>query len=125
MAKVLVIDDDAGVRGVICHVLAGRGHEAVEAANGSDGIDALIDTHFAVVICDMLMPVQDGIETIQQIRELDAKIPIIAISGARGGESFSPLDDALALGADRTVKKPFTVAQLMAAVDDMLDRGQD
>ena len=72
----------------------------------------------------MLMPVQDGIETIQQIRNLDAKIPIIAISGDHGGDNFSPLDDAMALGADRTVKKPFTVAQLMAAVDDVLDSGQ-
>ena len=109
MAKVLVIDDDAAMRGVICHLLAGRGHEGVEAASGGDGIDALIDTHFALVICEIMMPVQDGIETIQLIQELDTKIPIIAISGARGGDSFSPLEDAMALGADRTVKKPFSV----------------
>ena len=76
------------------------------------------------MICDILMPVQNGIETIQQIRELDANLPIIAISGARGDDNFSPLDDAMALGADRTVKEPFTVAQLMAAVDDVLDRGR-
>ena len=124
MAKVLVIDNDSVARDLSCHVLAGCGHKGVEARNGMEGMVALAHTRFDLVICDMLMPVQDGIETIQQIRELDAKIPIIAISGARGGDNFSPLDDALALGADRTVKKPFTVAQLMAAVDDMLDSGQ-
>jgi CheY-like chemotaxis protein len=124
MAKVLVIDDDAAMRGLICQFLAGRGHEGVEAANGMEGMVALAHTRFDLVICDMLMPVQDGIETIQQIRELEAKIPIIAISGARGGDNFSPLDDAMALGADRSVKKPFTVGQLMAAVDDVLDSNQ-
>ena len=124
MANVLVIDDDSVERGVICHVLAGRGHKGVEAGNGMEGMVALAHTRFDLVICDMLMPVQDGIETIQQIRNLYDNIPIIAISGARGGDKFSPLDDAMALGADRSVKKPFTVAQLMAAVDDVLDRGQ-
>ena len=89
-----------------------------------EGMVALAHTRFDLVICDMLMPVQDGIETIQQIRNLYDNIPIIAISGARGGDKFSPLDDAMAVGADRSVKKPFTVAQLMAAVDDVLDRGQ-
>ena len=119
MAKVLVIDDDATMRGVIGRILAQRGYEAVEAANGSDGMDALIQTNFAFVILDILMPVQDGIETIQRIRELNAKIPVIAISVVP-----ALLDDAKALGADSTLKKPFTAVQLMGAIADLLDRGQ-
>ena len=53
MAKVLVIDDDADMLGVICHVLAGRGHKGVEAGNGMEGMVALAHTHFALVICDI------------------------------------------------------------------------
>ena len=121
MANVLVIEDTLGST---CYLLEVHGNEAVGVVNGKDGVVALTDNDFDLVICDMPMPVQEGIETIQQIRELDADIPIIAISGAHGDDNFSPLDDARALGADRTVKKPFTVAQLMAAIDDLLGRGQ-
>ena len=122
MARVLVIDDDSAMRGVSSRILTVRGHEAVEAVNIRDGSDALSDTRFDLVITDLSMPVQD--QTIRQIQALDADIPIIAISGMSGTGSFSPLDDAIAMGADRTVEEPFTVAELIAAVDDMLDRGR-
>ena len=108
------------MRGVISRILTVCGHEAVEAVNMRDGSDALIHTRFDLVITDLSMPVQD--EAIPQTRALDADIPIIAISGMSGMGFFSPRDDALAMGADRTVEKPFTVAQLTAAVDDMLYR---
>ena len=122
MAKVLVIDEDSSMRGVISRILTVLGHEAVEAVNMRGGSDALIHTRFDLVITDLSMPVQD--EAIPQIRALDADIPIIAISGMSGMGFFSPRDDALAMGADRTVEEPFTVAQLTAAVDDMLYRDQ-
>ena len=122
MAKVLVIDEDPVMQGVISRILTARGHEAVEAVHIRDGSDALIHTRFDLVITDVSKPVQD--EAILQIRALDSDIPIIAIAGMLGTGSFSPLDDALAMGADRTVEEPFTVAELIAAVDDMLDRGQ-
>ena len=120
MAKVLVIDEDSSMRGVISRILTVRGHEAVEALSMRNGSEFLIDTRFDLVITDLSMPVQD--EAIPQIRALDADIPIIAISGMSGMGFFSPRDNALAMGADRTVKKPFTVGQLTAAVDDLSDR---
>ena len=124
MAKVLVIEDDSAIRGTIRHILEGRGYEAVEVVNGRDGVVALIHTHFVLVICVMPMPVQNGIETIQQLRELDANIPIIAVSGALGVENFSQLDDALVMGAGLVLGRRFTVEQLLAVVDDLLDRGR-
>ena len=124
MAKVLVIEDDAAMRGTICGLLAAHGHKAVEAVNGRDGIDALIRTRFDLVITDLFMPDQDGIEAIQRIRALNETAPIIAISGVVGTGDFSPLDDALAMGADMALKKPFTMDQILEAVDDLLDRGR-
>ena len=76
-----------------------------------------------LVITDQSKPVQD--EAIRQVRALDADIPIIAISGMSGTGSLSKRDDALAMGADRTVEEPFTVEKLIAAVDDMLDRDRE
>ena len=120
MAKVLVIDDHAGTRGVIRFFLAQGGHETVEAVNGWEGIEAIAHTHFAVVICDMHLPIEWGLET---IRDLDPGLPIIAVSGASEDDNFSPLDHARAIGADAAVSKPFSAEKLLAAVDALLDLG--
>lgn len=123
MAKVLVIDDDDGVRVAVSRILTNAGHDTVLAVNGLDGIDALIRTRFDLVITDLLMPIQEGIETIQRVRELDASIAIIAISGAFGQDNFSALDDARMIGADLTVEKPFTPDVLLEAVGQVLKKG--
>ena len=73
-------------------------------------------------ICDMCMPVQDGIDTIQQIRELDAGIPILGVSGFFGAEGFSGGDLAVAMGADAALHKPFRMQQLLTEVEGMLGR---
>ena len=77
MAKVLVIDEDSSMRGVISRILTVRGHEAVEALSMRNGSELLIDTRFDLVITDLSKPVQD--EAIRQIRALDADVSIIAI----------------------------------------------
>lgn len=118
--KILVIEDDEAVRRAVCSILRTGGYEPAEALDGRDGLDAFIHGRFSLVITDLIMPGQEGIETIERIRELDAAIPIIAISGAGDGE-FSPLQDAALLGANRTVAKPFTVEHLLRAVSELLD----
>ena len=123
MAKVLLIEDDDGVRVSVSKILASAGHETVVAVNGLDGIDALIRSRFDLVITDLLMPIQEGIETIQRVRELDPSIPIIAISGAFSHDNFNGLDDARLIGADFAVEKPFRVETLLDAVADVLTKG--
>jgi CheY-like chemotaxis protein len=120
MPKVLVIDDDAAVRRIVSKMLARAGHETREAADGAEGMRALLRERFELVITDLFMPGQEGIETIGRIREIDTEIPIIAISGSSQDDHFSPLGDAKVLGADRAVEKPFTVEQLLAAVQELL-----
>jgi CheY-like chemotaxis protein len=118
--KVLVIEDDATMRQVVCRVLAEFGrYEITSAAGGREGIDALRHGHFGLVITDVLMPEQDGIETIGEIRQMDERIPIIAMSGYDIGD-FSPLEDASLIGADRTLLKPFGAQELLDAVRDVL-----
>lgn len=121
MAKVIVIEEGSVARGTVCRILAESGHEAVEAATGKAGIDAVSHTHFDLVVCGIPMPVQDGGEAIQQIRELDSRVPIIAIYGSFGMGELARLDDATAMGATRSVLKPFTAEQLMRTVDGLLD----
>ena len=123
MPKVLVIDDDPAVRFTITRILETGGYESVEAVSGRDGIDALIRSRFDLVITDLFMPDQDGIEAIRRIRELDVAIPIIAISGVGGKGRFSPLENAQMMGANLAIEKPFTVETLLSAVKELLGPG--
>lgn len=119
MATILVIDDDSAVRRALCAILRSDGHRTVEADGGRAGVAALGQGDVALVITDLMMPDQDGIETILAIREIAPTLPIIAVSGM-GDETFSPLDDARLMGADRTIGKPFDVATVRALVRELL-----
>ena len=125
--RVLVIEDDAALLSVVCRLLTECGdYEPRAAADGLEGLELLKDGGYGLVITDVLMPGQDGIETIGRIRELNRTIPIIAMSGYDIGE-FSPLKDASLMGADFTLEKPFGAEELLAAVRRVLHqepRGQ-
>jgi DNA-binding response OmpR family regulator len=127
MARILLIEDDALVRETLMAQLAGAGHEVVPAAHGGEGLKEFERTSFDLVVTDILMPTVEGLETIKRLRELDSSVAIIAMSGgARSlmADSGNPRIDVLrfanAFGATRTLHKPFSRAELLAAVDDCL-----
>jgi CheY-like chemotaxis protein len=111
---VLVIEDDLAVRSVICRALQRVGHTVLEGFDGRDGFDQVLRSKVDLVITDILMPNQEGIETIQQLKSLEPDLPIIAMSGVRREGPFSVLDDALMIGADLALEKPFDVPTLSA-----------
>jgi len=118
MARILIIDDDPAVLAFVGKALTAKGHHATLAVNGHAGMTAYRATPFELVVTDLFMPVQDGIETIKQIREISNDTPILAISAShRGGEY---LRAAGALGANGTLEKPFSADQLNEAVDTLL-----
>lgn len=120
MARILVIDDDEPLRQLVRLTLEGCGHVISEAGDGREGLRLFTSHPFDVVLCDIFMPVCEGLETIQQLRAADARIPIIAMSGgsARTQTDFLPI--ASALGARRTLPKPFDVRELREAVQNCL-----
>ena len=105
------------------HALKQRGHEVEFALDGVAGSKAFARSRFDVVVCDMVMPEQEGVQTIREMRAQRPDVAIIAISG---GLSFSHtakidvLDIAGKLGADLTLKKPFQLSELAAAVEQAL-----
>jgi DNA-binding response OmpR family regulator len=107
------------VRRTLCTILRVNGYKVVEAEDGRDGVDTFIRERCSLVITDLFMPDQDGIETIQRIRVLDSSVPILAISGADEMAS-SALQDARLLGATRTLAKPFDVKELLEAVRELV-----
>jgi CheY-like chemotaxis protein len=120
LAKILVIDDEAAVRRMICKELQQLGHRTLEAENGRDGMDVVRREAPDLVITDLVMPVQEGIETILQLGAVSPRPAVIAMSGAKGDNDFTPLDDAGHLGADFVLAKPFGLRDLVAAVQRVL-----
>jgi DNA-binding response OmpR family regulator len=116
MATILLIEDDDSVRSALRRGLLRNGHVVEEARNGREGMDIFGRTPIDLVITDLLMPVQEGIETIVSIREVSESVPIIAISGSVD----LSLEDAVLIGATFSFSKPFSIDDLLATVDALL-----
>jgi DNA-binding response OmpR family regulator len=119
--RILVAEDDTAVRGFLRTVLEQGGYEVVEAANGRDAIKEVHAGRVDLLITDLVMPVQEGIETIVALRKEVLGMGIIAISGALGG---AYLESAAGLGADAVLKKPVNANVLLAKVAEVLKSRQ-
>jgi DNA-binding response OmpR family regulator len=119
MALILIIDDDDLLRGVLAKALTHAGHSVVEAMDGQQGVEVSRVTNLDLVITDLVMPVQEGVETIVTLRKEQPRLPIIAMSGGVANSKLY-LDIAGRIGAKRLLPKPFTPAELLAAINDIL-----
>jgi CheY-like chemotaxis protein len=119
MASVLLIDDDDLVRGMLTTALTNAGHKVTAASDGQEGLAFVRSASFDIVVTDLVMPVQEGVETIMTLRRERPRLPIIAISG---GVSRSKLylDIAGKIGARRILPKPFTPKELIALIEQVL-----
>jgi CheY-like chemotaxis protein len=113
----LLIDDDTLLRSTVRQFLERAGHSVSEARDGRAGVASLRAHPADVVVTDIIMPDQEGMETISQIVEFYPDVPIIAVSGGSEKGMGSYLETAKALGCFATLKKPFTRQDLLAAVE--------
>ena len=120
MASVLIIDDDTGIRRIVRSALERAGHHVEEAGDGAAGMQRYRTEPADLVITDVFMPDQDGIETIQQLRDEFPAARILAISGGTVGGTAGTLTDAMLFGANATLAKPFTIQELTRAVAELL-----
>ena len=118
-SRVLVIDDEAAVRESVCGILSDVGYVVAEAGDGVAGVESLRSHAADAVVMDIYMPLRDGFETIRELRRVAPEVRIIAISGGTRGD-FDPLKAAEMLGADRALRKPFAMEDLLSALDDVL-----
>jgi DNA-binding NtrC family response regulator len=112
--KVLVIDDDLLVRTALARLLARHGYEVVTAEDGERGFASVAKEAPAVVITDLIMPRQEGIETIHRLKQEHPEIPIIAMSGGGRFCDLDMLPMAKLMGADATIAKPFESDELLS-----------
>lgn len=116
---ILVVDDEDGIRNLLQELLESAGHHAVVAADGREALKVLAqDEVVDLVITDLVMPNQDGVETVQEIRRRYPRTKIIAMSGAFGGQF---LRTAELLGASATLAKPISAAGLIEAVNKVFE----
>jgi DNA-binding response OmpR family regulator len=118
-ARILVADDDAGVRHFLRNILEQGGYVVTEAADGKHALQQVLAGHVDLVITDLVMPEGEGLETIRTIRRDVPGTGIIAISGAFGGQFLRP---AQLLGADAVLSKPVSGELLLTKVAEVLKR---
>jgi CheY-like chemotaxis protein len=120
MRRILVIDDEIGIRRAVRTVLELAGYEVREALNGQDAMRLWREEESDLVITDIHMPDKGGIETILELRALSPDLPIIAVSGSGEKKSRDLLDDAQLSGPIWTMDKPFGLTELLKRVSEAL-----
>ena len=120
MRKVLVLEDEANIRGFIVINLRRAGYEVVEAESGEEALEKLkAQKDIRVALLDVMLPGIDGFEVCRRLRANDANIGIIMLT-ARSQEMDKVT--GLMTGADDYVTKPFSPAELTARVDALMRR---
>ncbi len=114
MVRILVIDDDADMRAMLEQTLNSAGHEVTLAADGREGLEQYRRKPADLVITDIYMPNQEGLETIIELRRHFPEVAIIAMSGRAAAGPMLSL--AQKLGAVEVLHKPFVAEELLAAV---------
>jgi CheY-like chemotaxis protein len=116
MARMLIIDDDAEFRALLRRALVQAGYEVVEACNGREGVLCYRTAPTDLVLTDIQMPEQDGLETIRALRREFPAVKIIAMSGSRELGGLDVLRIAEQFGALHTLEKPSTWEAFAAVV---------
>jgi DNA-binding response OmpR family regulator len=116
--RVLVVDDDPDIRGLLRELLDRRGFDVTEARDGQEALRAFFADRPDLVVLDVAMPVLDGWKTLERIREL-SDVPVVMLT-ARTTELEKTR--GLRAGADDYVTKPFGRQELLARVDAVLRR---
>jgi two-component system, chemotaxis family, chemotaxis protein CheY len=120
LTSILVADDDKLVRITLRKILESAGYTSLGAKDGAEAIDVYRKKKPDLVIVDIVMPIKDGVRTFLELRGLDAKAKIIAMSaGARSGK-IDYLSLTKRIGANGILAKPFTRASVLALVGQVL-----
>ena len=123
MQRIVVIDDEASIRRTLGVVLTRAGYDVRLAADGLEGMRLVAAAAPDLVITDIHMPGVDGFETIACLRTLHPRLPVIAISGGDQSARLKLLGSATLLGAVSSLRKPFTVAEVLEEVSRALGSG--
>jgi PAS domain S-box-containing protein len=116
---VMLVDDEASIIQITAAVLEAAGYRVIPARDGAAAI-SLYSQHrneVSAILLDMMMPGLDGLQTLDELRRIDLNVPVIACSGLRTKQREA---EVLERGARMFIPKPYTEAQILQALDDVL-----
>jgi DNA-binding response OmpR family regulator len=117
MAKVLVIDDEQGIRALLDTLLRRKGYDVIVAESGQKGLECFRRERPDVLVLDLKMPGMDGLTVLRQVRSLDPIMPVIILTGAGTAETEQRVR---ALGVTEYVEKEFSLHLLGDALKRLL-----
>ena len=121
MSKILVIDDEKGIRNSLKDIFQYEGHTVILAEHGMEGIVAAKTEKPDVVFCDIKMPKMDGLEVLERIKEFSPDTPIIMISGHG---TIDNAVEAIRKGAYDFIEKPLDLNRLLVTIKNATDKHQ-
>jgi len=119
MAKILIIDDERGIRNSLKEILEFEKHTADVAENGIIGLEKIESTHFDLVFCDIKMDGMDGMDVLKKIHAEHSEIPVVMISGHG---TIDVAVDAIKMGAYDFIAKPLDLNRILVTLKNALDK---
>lgn len=117
MRKILIIDDQMGIRMLLTELLRREGYETYQAANGKEAIALLAANAFHLILLDMKIPGMNGIEILREIRQREPGVPVMMMTAY--GE-LEMVEEAKKLGVVHYFAKPFDVEEIRREVNKAL-----
>ena len=115
--RILVVDDEPGMRALFSFMLGAKGYDVCTAASGEEAIERVKDAPYDLVFLDIRMPQMDGLEALRTLRGLCSTIAVVMMTGYAVEQL---LNDAMQEGAKGILRKPFTVSELLTSIDNVL-----
>jgi CheY-like chemotaxis protein len=122
--RVLVVDDDASIRRLVTTVLIRVGYRVETARNGEEAIETIVGSEFEAIILDLMMPKVDGFEVIERLERMGGSERLkrcVIVLTAVSEKDLRKLDGSRVF---RVIRKPFDLAELVAAVSECVDGQQ-
>ena len=112
--RVLIVDDEAGIRDILSEYLTEMNFEVETAVNGKDALNRFSTTHFDMVLSDLIMPELDGMELLKRIKQRDEEVIFIMITGY---PTIQTAVEAIKSGAYDYITKPFHVEDVRLRIN--------
>lgn len=121
MFKILIVEDDRELRQLFQHVLTKNGYSVRGVSNGQEALDALEQDYSDLIISDIMMPVMDGYQLVQALRESGSQIPVLMITAKN---AFDDMRQGFLSGTDDYMVKPVNINEMVLRVGALLRRAQ-
>lgn len=124
MARILVVDDEIGIRGAVQRALQRAGHEIMLAVDGLEAARAIREVGADLALIDIHMPNMDGMELLITLQAIAPTMPVVVMSGGDRNRRMGRLADATLMGATEILTKPFTLGELREVITRALAAGR-